>query len=724
MNFSLRIATIRIFAVMAVILAPGFMRWAEASGTAANQGFAGIWEYPSAEMPEDGSGRIGYTNASPYNFYYADLTWLPWLEVNARFATFDNIYAAPDGGVNVSGRGRDYMDKAFDVKAMLHGSRGGYLPSVALGMTDIMGTELSKALYGVATWRAGRFAFSAGYGTERMNGFFAGASLRVADWLELKAEYSPMDYAGDVISGFRPHADAADSKYNFGVVFEAPWGTQGAVSWQRGERFVFSLSQAFGMDGPFFRGSGTRRGRAFEAPGASRVAEWEDIDAELLCGNIVEALSRYARVRDVEVAVGEGKILVAYENYGHSSQAEAMVRVMVVLAAVSPHLDEVRLVPRERGIPVVSATFPGNALYSIRARNFSLEGALESAAFEWAGPDCLEAGDGGWLFQSGASLRERAKRDLKAMVVFEPRIDQTLDDDYQNRWNVDLIYERRSSSGWGAYMDVRVPVFNDVDIWWEPDMNDHVRIHRAVVSYLAKVGDEESGLPLWLLSEAGWLDENWFGASQWARVYSRNGRLWGGSRIGVVRDRDPLSFAGLPEGRVDYGWTWFYDDDAEPWQPAWWLEAGYTFSDLNLDVQANYGRFIDSDVGAKISLVRRWDDSAVGFWVSRTERLSPDKDFTAAGVHLELPAERWFGDWFGNSSAHVWEQEVPLLSLWRIDAGREPGSWKNPDRLLAQLRPGELKRNVEKILEEYCGFGLAEPEGQKIRGLTDYIVRN
>jgi hypothetical protein len=613
------------------------------------------------------------------------------------------------------------MDKAIDVKAMLHHSRRWYLPSIALGMTDIMGTELMKASYGVATWRIDKLSFSAGYGTERMNGFFAGASWSAADWLELKAEYSPMDYAGDAVGGFRPHPDSAGSKYNFGAVFEAPWGMQGAVSWQRGEELVFSLSQSFGLDGPFFKGRETSKNRHYEAPGAARVAEWEDTDPERISEGIIDALSRYVRVRDVEAAVGKEKITVAYENYGHSSQAEAMVRVLVVIAAVSPHLGEVCLIPRVRGIPVVSASFPGQTLYAIRTRSFDSDPALESSEFAWAGRGL--PGDSGeeWAFRGERSLQKRASQDFKAMVVFEPRIDQTLDDDYQSRWNVDLIYERRSSSGWGALADVRVPVFNDADIWWEPDLNDRVRLHQAVVSYLASL--KEDGLGLWSLSEVGWLDENWFGVNQWLRAYSQNGRLWGGARLGMVRDRDPLSFAGLPNGRVEYGFGWRFREDADPWQPVWWAQAGYVFPDMNLDVQVDYGRFIDSDKGTKLSLIRRWDDSAVGFWVSRTDRLSPDKDFTAAGIHLELPAERWFGSWFGNSSAHVWEQDVPLLSVWRIDAGREPGSWKDPDEMLSQLRPAALKRNVEKILEEYCAFEFSEPIEPKVRGLTDYVIR-
>ncbi|MDR0647995.1 MAG: YjbH domain-containing protein [Synergistaceae bacterium] len=695
-----------------------------ADGSAANQGYVGLWEYPTAEMPDDGWGHLGYTGASPYAYYYADFAWLPWLEINSRLTTFDNIFVSPGGPLNDTGFGRRYMDKAIDLKVMLHRSGNGHVPSIALGITDLMGTELMKASYGVATWRFNDVALSAGYGTDRMNGFFAGASWRLADWVELKAEYSPMDYSSDRAGNFQPHPGKAESKYNFGAVFTAPWGMQGAASWQRGDEFVFSISQSFSMEGPFFKGSGKPAGRHYDAPGSVRVAEWEDTSPERISEAVIDALSRHVKVRDVEVAVGDRKILVAYENYGHSSQAEAMVRVLVVMAAISPHMDELRLVPRVRGVPVVAASFPGETLYGIRVRDLEQQRPLDSAAFAWAGRNYLDDLGGEWTFRSERSLQERANQDIKAMLVYEPRIDQTLDDDYQSRWSVDLIYERRSSNGWAAFSDIRVPIFNDVDIWWEPDVNDRVRLHQAVVSYLAKLdGAKVNSAGLWSLSEAGWLDQNWFGLNQWARAYSKNGRFWGGARVGIVRDRDPLSFAGLPDGRVEYDYGWHYQDDADPWQPVGWLQAGYVFADLNLDVQVDYGRFIDTDTGAKLSLVRRWDDSAVGFWVSKTDRLSPGKDFTAAGIHLELPAERWFGGWLGNPSAHIWEQEVPLLSTWRIDAGREPGSWRGPDSLLSQFRPVELKQNVKGLLADYCAFEMAETSEPRVQGLTDYFIK-
>ena len=141
-------------------------------------------------MPEDGAGRFGFTYNSPYQYYFLDLAWLPWLEINARFTTFDTLSVNEFNHVAPDVEGRRYMDKAIDLKFMLWHSKNPQnwiIPSIAVGVVDMMGTELMKAYYGVATWRVGNFAATLGYGSDRLNGFYGGIEYDVADWLTFKA---------------------------------------------------------------------------------------------------------------------------------------------------------------------------------------------------------------------------------------------------------------------------------------------------------------------------------------------------------------------------------------------------------------------------------------------------------------------------------------------------------------------------------------------------------
>lgn len=691
------------------------------ASTGANTGLTGLWEYPTAEIPDDGTGRFGLTNASPYGFYFLDLSWLPWLEVNARFSTFSTKRANPDPN------GRRYMDKAIDLKAMLWHSKdpeNWLIPSIAFGVVDMMGTELMKAWYGVATWRAGNFAVSIGYGTDRLNGVYGGIEWDIADWLTFKAEYSPLDYNYDVVGGGRVLNELPSEKYNLGFVLKTSWGMQGSVSWQRGDEFVFGISQRIDLKGPFM---GNAR-KNYDSPGEARIPDWNNINSQELILRLKSGLEQYVRVRDVDIKLEDSdeghRLLMSYENYGYSSHAEAMTRILVVLAAVMPETDELILIHKNAGIPVVQASFPGSLLFDIRSRSLrDEEDALHSAVFTWSASDIEDPDEEGLL-------SSKARHELKAMVVYEPRLDQTIWETYMDRWDIDLIYNGRYSQGWGSVIDVRFPVIvnsNTEDgrgLWWEKDFNDKVRIQQAGMTYANSIGD--SGRT-WIFAEGGYLDEEWLGANIWARYYGEDGRWWIGARLSEFHDRDPYSFAGLTEGLLVYynGGIVDFSADGEEWRPLAWLQAGYHIPDLDLDIEADYGRFVDNDKGFKVSLTRHWDDTALGFWLSRTDRQAPDKDFTKAGVHMEIPAEKWFGSWLGNSSSHIWEQDTMILSTWRMHSGREGGTIRTPERAMNQLRPVALKKNVTKLLQEYCSYddeGNNSGEVQEVRSLLEYIL--
>ncbi|MCR4818881.1 MAG: hypothetical protein K5841_08000, partial [Fretibacterium sp.] len=123
----------------------------------------------------------------------------------------------------------------------------------------------------------------------------------------------------------------------------------------------------------------------------------------------------------------------------------------------------------------------------------------------------------------------------------------------------------------------------------------------------------------------------------------------------------------------------------------------------------------------KIAAVRHWDDTSLGFWWTRTDRLVTGKDYTRVGVHMEIPAEKWFGSWLGRPSDHVWEQDTLLISAWRIHAGREGGHVRTPERLLGQLRPMVLKQNVTQLLKEYCSFEDVAERDAGARSLAELL---
>ena len=673
-------------------------------------------------MPEDGAGRFGFTYNSPYQYYFLDVAWLPWLEINARFTTFDTISVNEFGHVAPDVEGRRYMDKAIDLKFMLWHSKNPHswiMPSIAVGVVDMMGTELMKAYYGAATWRVGNFAATLGYGSDRLNGLYGGIEYDVADWLTVKAEYSPLDYAQDRAGSHRVMEKLPSQKYNAGIILKAPWGMQGSVSYQRGDDWAFTISQKINLSGPLL-GDGHKK---FNAPGGFRCANWDDAESQDLLLRIKSGIEKYVRVRDVEMKVEDSdesgrRLLLSYENYGYASHAEAMTRLLIILSAVMPETDSLVLIAKNAGVPVVKAEFPGTLLFDLRAHSLRDEDSISSAIFSWASAD-IEDPD-------SHVLASKAEHEFKAMLAYDPRIDQTTGKAYMDRLNIDAVYKGRYTNGWGAQATIRFPINNEIDttpstgLWWEPDLNSKIRVQDAAMTYANHLGSSGRA---WFFGEGGYLNEEWLGANLWARYYGESGLWWIGARYAALHDRDPWTFAGLTRGKLTYNYGRAFDDeDSSPWHHGAWVQAGFHISDLNVDLEADYGHFADDDKGWKFSVTRHWDDTAIGFWYIKTDINAPRKDFTKAGVHMEIPADKWLGTWFGNSSAHIWEQDTNFLSTWMPHSGREGGAVRTPERFISQLRPVPLKKNVAIMLQEYCTYDDKDTEGDKgISSILEYI---
>ncbi len=694
------------------------------AATPANPGFTGLWEYPTAEMLPDGHGRIGLTKATPYNHYFINLSWLPWLEVNARFNTFNTVYI---GGEE---RWRRYMDKSMDLKFILWHSKAPehwIIPSVAIGITDMMGTELMKAEYAVATWRYNQFAATVGYGTDRLNGAFAGVEWDVTDWLTIKAEYSPLDYANDTASKKRivPDDMLPTKKYNAGIVLRTPWGMEGSASYQRGYEWVFGISQRIDLKGPYIG----LTSKKYDSPCDARVAIWDGVDKDELISKLKEGLEHCVRVRNIDIKLEETdegrKLYMAYDNYGYASHAEAMTRVLIMLSGVMPETDELILIHKNAGIPVVKATFPGSLLFDIRAKTLRNDNPTHAAVFAWAASEDIKAPD------EEGFLVEKAQNELKGMFVYDFRVDQTLRETYMDRLNFDVIYNGRFTDGFNMTADVKFPFYNNVDIsdytglFNEKDLNDEVRIQQAGLTYANKLFDDNN--QFWLFGEGGYFDEEWFGANIWARYYDKSGRLWVGTRASLTHDRDPYSFGGLSEGVLNYWNGRVYDDPtSNEWYTMAFLQAGYNVTGLDVDINAQWGRFLDKDMGYKIEAIRHWDDTSIGFFYINTDVHAPNKSFTMAGVHLEIPADKWLGTWFGQPSSHIWDQETPLLSLWHMHSGREGGTIKTPERLMSQLRPAAMKQHVDMLLRDYCSYddnNNNDEISQEVTSLMEYLVK-
>lgn len=203
--------------------------------TPSSQGQSGYINMPSAFVEADGTITAGYSYDSPYGSFWTTITPLPFLQVTGRYVSITGIpgFSRVEGQYG-SAYGR-YKDKVADLKLRLS-EESAWLPSISVGSTDVLGTELFKGSYLVASKVFGHeknIEASLGYGRKRPEGLFAGVRWvpqPMSPWAVV-AEYDANNYAKD----FRAAETFAKERgKGASVGLEYRWGWLGAqVAWHR-----------------------------------------------------------------------------------------------------------------------------------------------------------------------------------------------------------------------------------------------------------------------------------------------------------------------------------------------------------------------------------------------------------------------------------------------------------------------------------------------------------
>jgi len=184
---------------------------------------------PSASVEQDGVVTFGYGYDSPYGSAWVTASVLPFLQVTGRYVSITGI----PGFTNVPGEygsqyGR-YKDKVVDAKMRLL-PESTWIPAVAVGATDLLGTELFKGRYFVATKTFGQarnIEASIGFGDKRPDGVFGGvrwAPLSTPGWAAV-VEYDANDYQNDSRAS---ETRAGQRRKGSAVGVEYRWGWLGA----------------------------------------------------------------------------------------------------------------------------------------------------------------------------------------------------------------------------------------------------------------------------------------------------------------------------------------------------------------------------------------------------------------------------------------------------------------------------------------------------------------
>ena len=117
----------------------------------------GLLETPSARIAPAGTASINFSLAKPYGQVNIFLTPYDFLEFGFTYTNTNNV---PYGPENVSGN-QTAKDKSADIKLRLW-QESAYVPEIALGARDFVGTGSFGGEYLVASKRASNFDFSLG----------------------------------------------------------------------------------------------------------------------------------------------------------------------------------------------------------------------------------------------------------------------------------------------------------------------------------------------------------------------------------------------------------------------------------------------------------------------------------------------------------------------------------------------------------------------------------
>jgi hypothetical protein len=220
--------------------------------SASDFGVTGLIDIPTARMSADGTLTTTAAIQSRTNSYAITYQATPWLEGTFRYTGFNEFY---------------FWDRNYEAKIRLWPEQK-YLPQVAVGIRDLVGTGVAGAEYLVASKEVGDFDLTLGLGWGRLagKGDISNPLIQLSDSFSTRAGFSgrggelsiDMFFSGKKVGffgGLRYQPDSLPvslmleyypDQYNFefgqgGLRPKSPWNA--AIKWQALPGVSLSLSR-------------------------------------------------------------------------------------------------------------------------------------------------------------------------------------------------------------------------------------------------------------------------------------------------------------------------------------------------------------------------------------------------------------------------------------------------------------------------------------------------
>jgi hypothetical protein len=199
-------------------------------------GHTGLLEMPSARMMNDGEFAVSVATA-PETFRTAiSFQVFPWLEAAFRYSRINSYFTEAEGN-------EDLFDRSFSIKVRLF-EESEYLPAVAIGIQDIIGTGIYGGEYLVASKAFGDFDVTLGMGWGRLGstGMLTNPLSYLDDRFNERPVYDPnFDKGGKPL--FSSLFRGEDVSFFGGIVWQTPIEGLQAIVEYSGDAYAVETQQ-------------------------------------------------------------------------------------------------------------------------------------------------------------------------------------------------------------------------------------------------------------------------------------------------------------------------------------------------------------------------------------------------------------------------------------------------------------------------------------------------
>lgn len=611
---------------------------------------------PNAKVEADGTFSLGYSYDRPYGTTWVSATVLPFVQVTGRYVSINGIpgFTSTPGEYGFE-YGR-FKDKVLDTKVRLW-EEGSWVPGVAVGASDLLGTNLFKGQYVVATKTFGatrNIEASIGYGRNRPDGVFAGARwtpTRAPNW-SVVAEYDAVNYKND----FRAGETAAGTRSSGPVLgLEYRWGWLGAQVARHRDHFSANVFASIPFSQREFIPKVLEPGpfKPKVAPVRASTVQWNDDPRHAAA--LVNALAKQD-FKNIRVALDGGTLRLVLSNSRISQMGRAVGRASRTVLAFAPlGTRSIHITYSKLEQPIATYEFLDMAALSDYLAGLRQRDAfLQTVLVRYATPaDTIEADRAALMAgmddSAGAGVQVGRDGEVVQFIAEDrefnrfkitPKLGFFFNDPsgalrYELAANAN--YDKRLATGLYLNSALRLSLLENISGVTQPSNSLLPHVRSDVAEY--KRGNRFK-LNKLLLSKYVNPAERWY-ARVSGGIYEEMYRGVGGQVLYLPKDARwaaDLSVDALQQ-RGFNGWL-----DKRDYRTVTALGAFHYRLPKGMTVTARAGRFLAKDEGVRVEFKRRFRSGIeVGAWYTKTNGKditnpgSPANPYNDKGVFLSIP---------------------------------------------------------------------------------------